>query len=374
MTSPSSLPANITRTDSHLADGREIHYYDTSGIERIAVDRRPAEEQAPVGELRYNALLNDWVAVAAHRQTRTFMPPKELCPLCPTATDATTLLTEIPEADYEVVVFDNRFPSLTKPTGDFRLPQTSALQSAEIEAAGKCEVVCFSSNHTGAFKDLAPHQVRVVLEAWRDRTAALAQLPYVQHVFPFENRGVEIGVTLPHPHGQIYGYSYLPIVTQQMLHAAQDYFEANGRVMLDDIIAREIADDVRVVARNDEWIAYVPYAARYPYEIHVAPLRSVPVLTELDDAACAAFADVYLEVLHRLDGVFEVEMPYIAAWHQAPLHTGHDVQRLHLQVTSIRRSPDKIKYLAGSESAMGAFISDVTPEQAAAQLRGVTLS
>ncbi len=373
MTTTSTLPAGITRADSHLADGREIHYYDTSGVVRNAVDRRPAEEQSPIGELRHNALLNDWVAVAAHRQTRTFMPPKELCPLCPTAADADTLLTEIPESDYEVVVFDNRFPSLTHPSSDFQLPHMHGLQSQHIEAAGKCEVVCFSSNHTGSFKELNESQVRVVLEAWRDRTAAMATHEHIQHVFPFENRGVEIGVTLPHPHGQIYGYSYLPIVTQQMLNAARAYFAANGSVLLDDIVAREIAAEIRIVARNSEWIAYVPFAARYPYEIHIAPLRSVALMTELDEAASKAFASVYLEVLRRLDAVFGVDMPYIAAWHQSPLREGHDVMRLHLQVTSIRRSPDKIKYLAGSESAMGAFISDVTPEQAAAQLREVVL-
>jgi UDPglucose--hexose-1-phosphate uridylyltransferase len=373
MANPTSLPAGVERTDSYLADGREIHYYDTQGQQRVAADRRPKEDLSPIGELRHNAVLDDWVAVAAHRQTRTFMPPKELCPLCPTAADATNLLTEIPEADYEVVVFDNRFPSLTRPSDAFTLPVMSGLQCESIEAAGKCEVVCFSSNHSGSFRELTPTQVRVVLEAWKDRTAALAALPDIQHVFPFENRGVEIGVTLPHPHGQIYGYSYLPIVTRQMLGAAQRYFAANGRVLLDDVVAREIADEIRIVARNDEWIAYVPFAARYPYEMHVAPLRGVALLTDLDEAASAAFADVYHEVLNRLDGVFGVEMPYIAAWHQAPLHEGHDVQRLHLQVTSIRRSPDKIKYLAGSESAMGAFISDVTPEQAAAQLREVVL-
>jgi UDPglucose--hexose-1-phosphate uridylyltransferase len=143
--------------------------------------------------------------------------------------------------------------------------------------------------------------------------------------------------------------------------------------LLDDLIAREIAEEIRIIARNTEWIAYVPFAARYPYEIHIAPLRTVSLLTELDESQSAAFADVYLEVLHRLDGVFDMEMPYIAAWHQSPIHVGRDVMRAHLQITSIRRAPDKIKFLAGSESAMGAFISDVTPEQAAAQLRGVEL-
>jgi UDPglucose--hexose-1-phosphate uridylyltransferase len=159
-----------------------------------------------------------------------------------------------------------------------------------------------------------------------------------------------------------------------MLRAATDYFERNGRVLLEDIVERELRDEVRIVAENAEWVAYVPFAARYPYEIHLAPRTSVALLTDLTESASAAFAEVYLEVLHRLDGVFGVEMPYIAAWHQSPLREGRDLMRLHLQITSIRRAPDKIKYLAGSESAMGAFISDVTPESAAAQLRSVVLT
>ena len=367
------LPAGVTRTDRSLADGRSIFYYDTAPNERDATDRRPVEPLSPIGELRHNALLDDWVAVAAHRQTRTFMPPKELCPLCPTAVDATVALTEIPEPDYEVVVFDNRFPSLTRPETGFALPEFTGLQDREVEAAGKCEVVCFSSNHTGSFRELTPAAARVVLEAWKDRTAELLALPDVLHVFCFENRGVEIGVTLPHPHGQIYGYSYLPATPKAMLQAAVAYRERTGRVLFEDLVARELQDEVRVVAQNDEWLAFVPFAARYPYEIHIAPRRPALRLTDLDEAQSAAFADVYLEALRRLDGVFGVDMPYIAAWHQAPLAPGADAMRLHLQVTSIRRSPDKIKYLAGSESAMGAFISDVTPEQAAADLRAVQL-
>jgi UDPglucose--hexose-1-phosphate uridylyltransferase len=366
------LAAHINRTQFFLADGRSIFYYDMHETNRTSADRRAKENKSPIGELRHDALRDDWVAIAAHRQTRTFMPPKELCPLCPTAVDADEkYLTEIPADSYEVVVFDNRFPSLTRPAAGFDLETPQALQASPLEAAGKCEVVCFSSNHTGSFKELSPSQVRIVLEAWKDRTAELGELPYVQHVFPFENRGTEIGVTLPHPHGQIYGYSYLPAQIKNMLTAADDFFARTSKVLLDEIVAREIREEVRVVAQNAEWVAYVPYAARYPYEIHLAPKRSVMRLPDLDDSASSSFAEIYLEVLKRLDGVFDMEMPYIAAWYQAPFVENAENMRLHLQVTSIRRAPNKIKYLAGSEAAMGAFIGDVTPEQSAAELRDV---
>jgi UDPglucose--hexose-1-phosphate uridylyltransferase len=211
------------------------------------------------------------------------------------------------------------------------------------------------------------------MEAWKQRTIALSELGDVVHVFPFENRGAEIGVTLPHPHGQIYGYSYLPQTVKTMMVASEGFFERTGMVLMDEIVTRELRDEVRVIARNSEWVAYVPYAARYPYEFHVAPLRSVMRLPDLDDVASDAFGEVYLEALRRLDGVFGVDMPYIAAWHQAPFVDGVEHMRLHLQVTSIRRSADKIKYLAGSESAMGAFLGDVTPEDAAAAMRAVIL-
>jgi UDPglucose--hexose-1-phosphate uridylyltransferase len=158
-----------------------------------------------------------------------------------------------------------------------------------------------------------------------------------------------------------------------MLDAAISHKEETGRVLLEDIVAREIKDEVRIVAKNADWVAYVPYAARYPFEIHVAPIRPVPDLAALDEVACENFAPIAKEVLQRLDGVFNTKMAYIAAWHQAPVRIGRDVLRLHWQVTSIRRAPGKLKYLAGSESAFGAFMMDVWPEQSAAQLRDVQI-
>ena len=152
-------------------------------------------------------LVNEWIAISAHRQHRIFLPPKELCPLCPSKGD---LLTEIPESDFEVVVFDNRSPSLTPQTEEYALPDYAGPETDLAKAIGKCEVVCFTADHGQSFCDLSPAQVRTLLEAWRDRTDELSKAPYIRHIAPFENRGEEIGVTLNHPHGQIYAYSYLP--------------------------------------------------------------------------------------------------------------------------------------------------------------------
>lgn len=362
------IERDVVRTDRVMSDGRTIRYYDTSGQQRTALDLREKEDQPGIGELRLDPLLNEWVAMASHRQGRTFLPPKELCPLCPTKPG---LLSEIPEADYEVVVFDNRFPSLRPPGDDWSLPTELNLDTPIVDSAGKCEVVCFTAEHATSFKDLPQARIATLLTAWRDRTAEISRLPFIEQVFIFENRGEEIGVTLFHPHGQIYAYSYITPRTEKMLAVARAHKERTGKVLMDEIVAREIRDEVRIVAKNKSWIAYVPWASRYPFEIHVAPLRPVADLTELDDEQSADFPAIAKEVMLRLDGVFGIEMAYIAAWHQAPVRVGRELLRLHWQITSVRRQPGKLKYLAGSESAMGAFIMDMKPEQSAAQLRNV---
>ena len=366
----SKLGAGVTRTDRPLSDGRTIRYYDTQDQVRAVADKREKAEQPGIGELRLDPLVNEWVAMASHRQGRVFLPPKELCPLCP-STSAN--LTEVPEEDFEVVVFDNKSPSLRPPVGDWALPDMAGPDTDTGSAAGKCEVICFTADHGQSFKDLSTERIRVLLEAWIDRTRELSQEKFIQHITPFENRGEEVGVTLAHPHGQIYAYSYMPPKVARMLEVAKKHKERTGKVLFDEIVAREIKDEERIVAENRHWVAYVPYAARYSFEIHVAPKVSVADLSELTPEVADAFPAIAKEVLQRLDGVFDIPMAYIAAWHQAPVREGRDLLRLHWQITSVRRAPGKLKYLAGSESSMGAFIMDLRPEQSAAQLREVKL-
>ncbi|GAA0904342.1 galactose-1-phosphate uridylyltransferase [Virgisporangium aurantiacum] len=352
------------RTAVTLADGRELIYFDDlPGSDRTAADTRDLPPPPPASELRYDPLLDEWVAVAAHRQTRTYKPPTTECPLCPSTPD---FASEIPAADYDVAVFENRFPSFSARVAG--VGGTSITPVTPTRAgAGRCEVVCFTSDHNGSFAGLTPARVRTVVDAWADRTEALTALPEVEQVFCFENRGEEIGVTLHHPHGQIYAYPYIPQRTRQHLASV-----ARHPDLFADVVAAE-SGGPRVVAANDHWTAFVPAFARWPYEIHVYPLAPVPDIPSLSDDFRDAFGPVYLEVLRRLDGLFGVSMPYIAAWYQAPARTGRDAYRLHLQVTSNRRAPGKLKFMAGSEAAMGAWVNDVPPEQAAAQLREVAL-
>jgi UDPglucose--hexose-1-phosphate uridylyltransferase len=361
----------MKRTAIQLADGRELIYFDErDDAVRDEIDRRDLPTQPPAAELRYDPLVDEWVAIAAHRQTRTFLPAAGDCPLDPSSAERST---EIPAYDYDVVVFENRFPSF-----NYRLPVDPLTDPTRLSPArpaiGRCEVVCFTPDHNASFASLSPERVRTVMAALIDRTAELSALPEVAHVFCFENRGEEIGVTLHHPHGQIYAYPFVPSRTLAMLRAARRYSDETGGLLGADILAAERAAQVRVVAANEHWTAYVPAAARWPFEVHVVPHRHVLNLPGLTDAEVAAFGPVYLDVLRRCDALFDGPLPYISAWHQAPVrHPDRDLAYLHLQLTSPRRAAAKLKYLAGSESAMGAFVNDVRPEHAAALLKEVRL-
>ncbi|MGO4753025.1 galactose-1-phosphate uridylyltransferase, partial [Streptomyces sp. 2MCAF27] len=231
------------------------------------------------------------------------------------------------------------------------------------------------SDHNASFADLTVEQAALVLEAWTDRTAELAELPSVEQVFCFENRGKEIGVTLGHPHGQIYGYPFATPRTQLMLRSLAEHRERTGRNLFDDVIADERADGRRIVMDGEHWIAFVPYAAHWPYEVHLYPKRRVPDLRDLDEGARTEFPQMYLELLKRFDRIFgegEPPTPYIAAWHQAPFSMADRGEfALHLELFTIRRTSGKLKFLAGSESGMNVFINDVPPEAAAERLREV---
>jgi UDPglucose--hexose-1-phosphate uridylyltransferase len=360
----------VKRTTAQLADGRDIIYFDEDdSAVRELVDRRDLPPPPPASQLRYDPLTGEWVAVAAHRQTRTFLPPSDQCPLCPSRGGR---LTEIPAGDYDVVVFENRFPSFSARVAE-EPPELTPFTPVR-PAVGRCEVVCFTANHDASFAALPPRRVRTVIDALADRTAELSADPAVAQVFCFENRGVEIGVTLHHPHGQIYAYPFLPPRTQRMLAAARDHAaRTGGRNLYEDVLAAERAAGDRVVTENAHWTAYVPAAARWPYEVQLAPHRPVPDLPALTGAERDAFGPLYLDLLRRFDALFGIDdpTPYVAAWHQAPVREGRELGYLHLQLFTIRRAPGKLKYLAGSESAMGVFINDVPPEAAATALREI---
>jgi UDPglucose--hexose-1-phosphate uridylyltransferase len=360
----------MRKTVGKLADGREIIYFDDSADAplRTAVDQRDLPDQAPASQMRRDPLTGEWVGIAAHRQTRTYKPPAGLCPLCPSEPGRST---EVPESAYDVVVFENRFPSFAQgvPEVESSIPGNALI--AQGAGRGRCEVVCFTSNHTSSFGALSPQRVRTVVDAWADRTTELSLLPGVEQVFCFENRGEDIGVTLAHPHGQIYGYPFVTPKTELMLATSKEYYEKNGRHVLGDVLAAERESGIRVVIESKHWTAVVPGAARWPVEVHVIPHRQVATIAELTSEERDDFAVVYLEVLRKFDVMYDAELPYIAAWHQSPVNADPKLSWLHLEVFSIKRAADKLKYLAGSESGMAVWINDVTPEQIAEKLRAL---
>lgn len=358
----------MRRSVRHLADGREIIYFDDTpdAPERTARDTRDLPPQAPHSEIRRDPLTGEWVGMATHRQTRTYLPPADLCPLDPSRPGRPT---EIPESTYDVVVFENRFPSFAPSVPDTP-PTVDGMPMVPLAPGrGRCEVVCFTADHDSSFRQLPASRVRTVMDVWADRTLELGRMTGIAQVFPFENRGEEIGVTLHHPHGQIYGYPFVTPRTERMLAEARGYQELHGRPVMGDVLAAERSAGRRVIAMGEHWTAFVPAAARWPVEVHMVPHRQVPDLPALGDDERDDFAELYLRVLHMLDALYDRPLPYIAAWHQAPVRVDRDLAWLHLEVFSILRTADKLKYLAGSESGMGVWINDVTPEQIADRLR-----
>lgn len=393
----------VRKTAIKLADGRDLFYFDDSepyvsgAATRRSDDPRPLPPRFEPGDgtavsgpiMRRDPLTGDWIPMAAHRMNRTFLPPADANPLGPARPGATYQDGEIPDTDYDVVVFENRFPSLLEVPGVNNAETHPDGQDlfCERPANGRCEVVCFGPDLHTNLVSMGSGRMRTVIEAWADRTAALSALPQIKQVFVFENHGEDIGVTLSHPHGQIYAYPYLTPKTAAMLRQARALADKTGDPEVNLIASvrdAEVRAGTRLVAQNAHWVLYVPVAARWPIEFHLVPRRIVPDFAALDAAQRESLADIYLKMMivanhfHREPARGEDAQPgaylpvnYISAWHQAPVAPadGRGQLGLHCEFFSFQRAPGKLKYLAGSESGMGAWISDTTPERIATRAR-----
>ena len=292
---------------------------------------------------RYNELRGEEVAYAVHRQDRTFLPPEDHCPLDPTRPGGPA--TEIPFPAFEIVVFDNLFPSFEAPEG-------------------AAEVVVYTDDHHGSFAGLEPGRAQALMGVWRQRYEELGARPDVAYVLIFENRGVEVGTTLHHPHGQIYAFPFVPPVPALELAADARLGGCAPCVLLE----RELADGERVLHANDDVVAYVPYAARWPYEVHVVLREHRPSLVECTPGELASLASALQAVTRGFDRLFEREFPYMMVLHQAPTD-GALAGHLHVEFYPPLRTATKLKYLAGCEQGAGTFIMDVAPEDSASALR-----
>jgi UDPglucose--hexose-1-phosphate uridylyltransferase len=347
-------------------DGRALTLYARAPMTEIAPAPSPFAE--PLGRfphLRHHPLRGEWITYAAHRQDRTFLPPPEYNPLAVTVDPANP--TELPVGNWDVAVFDNRFPSLS--LGAREAPE---LIVDTAPGTGKCEVVVFTQDRESSLGALPLSHIELLLQVWADRTARLGALDAIEYVLPFENRGAEVGVSLHHPHGQLYAYPTVPPVPARMQQVAQAYYAQHGRGVLADHIQRERSAGDRVLYDGDHAIAFVPACARYPYEVWVAPIEPVATFCDLSDAQRSDLARALKTVLMKYDGLWDRPFPYLMAWYQAPLDGApHPESHLHAEFYPPYRTRDKLKYLAGTELAAGWFAMDALPEDKARDLQAV---
>lgn len=321
-----------------------------------------------MSELRWNPIAREWVVTATHRQDRTFLPPADFCPLCPTKPGG--FPTEMPEGGYEFAVFENKFPS-------FRLdPHEPAVEPEGLydvrPSVGACEVVLYSQKHDSTLAEASVDDLERLIRVWRDRYETLGAKADIDYVFIFENKGTAIGVTLHHPHGQIYAFSYLPPIVERELASAAAHHAKTSRCLHCDVLAQERSDGRRIVAEGEHFIAFIPFYARYPYELHLYSKAHRASMSEFSPEEDRDLARVLSTVLQKFDNLWGISMPYIMVMHQNPTDgLDHPGAHFHIEFYPPLRTQQKMKYLAGCESGAGTFINDTLPEDKAAELRTV---
>jgi UDPglucose--hexose-1-phosphate uridylyltransferase len=320
-----------------------------------------------VNQLRWDPTLRECVAYATHRQDRTFLPPPEYCPLDPTKQGG--FPTEVPREHYDIVVFENKFPSLARDAPEPDEKGTALTPTAP--GRGVCEVVLYSDDHDATLAGMSERRIRNLIEVWADRYAELGVREEVRYVFIFENKGEAIGVTLHHPHGQIYAYPFVPPRPGKELEAAREHRAQSGRCLHCDLLSQEHEDGRRIVAKGAHFSAFIPFYAHFPFEAHVYSRRCASSIADLDAAERWDLARVLKRLLVGYDALFGFSLPYMMVMHQSPTD-GDDyegVAHFHIEFYPPNRTADKLKYLAGSETGAGAFIVDVLPERTAQTLR-----
>ena len=307
---------------------------------------RPESWQPP--QLRFNPLRNEWTSYSTSRNSRPFLPNS--CPLCLPEISGRQV-TEVPEGlvCFDIAVFENMFPALS---GDI----------------GTTEVIVYTAHHDTNLLQLPLTHVQAIVQVWQERSAILGQ--NYNYIYIFENKGEVIGVTLHHPHGQIYAFHDAPPTLSKELESARNYFEIHKKCLVCELRDQEQKEQIRVIAENNSMIAFVPKSARYPYEVHVTSKQHRPLIEHLDADECLDLAKILKCVIYRLNKLFEFEMPYVMAQHQGPSdQPDNPSYHWHIEFYPPYRSANKLKYLAGVEVGMGFFVNDTLPEESAAQLR-----
>ncbi len=327
-----------------------------------------------MSHLRLDPLSGEWVVVAARRMRRPLTHSAAACPFCPAppgADAATRAASEAPDAAYDVAVFENRFPALggeADPLGG--LPAGAAA----APAGGRAEVVLYAPQHDTHLGELPERRVRLLVEVWSQRTLALEADPGVACVFVFENRGHDAGQTIDHPHGQIYGYPWVPPRIAREAEVAQRHRAWEGQCLQCALLRRDEALGERVVDAEGDWVALVPFAPRFPSEVHLVPRRHLGALPDLDAAEVTALARLLRRTVRRYDGLYGTPLPYMMGVYQRPRALAQaGLWHLRLAFYPVQRAAGRLKYLASSESGAGVFLLDASPEDMAAALRAVRL-
>jgi UDPglucose--hexose-1-phosphate uridylyltransferase len=317
-------------------------------------------------QLRWNAILQQWVVVSTHRQGRPQMPA-DWCPFCPGS-------GSVPN-NYDVYLYPNDFPAFSSDAQPFEPYRSELGLFATTGARGACDVVLYSPDHTLPPSQLSLESWRKIVHLWTKRTAELALIPDVATVEVFENCGEAIGVTMPHPHGQIYAMPFVPPVMQVELASSQNYAASDparlnqGACLFCDVLSGEIEQKERIVFSNQSVVVFVPFAARFPSELAIFPRRHVRSLLDLTETEQVDLAEAISVSRRKLDNLYGFLMPLMMAVKQAPLKQTTPPYHLHVQFLPIQRSATKLKYLATIETGFGTFLADTRPEEKAEDLR-----
>jgi len=214
-------------------------------------------------------------------------------------------------------------------------------------------------------------KINNLINVWKDRYLVLGGKKFIKYVLIFENKGKEIGVTLSHPHGQIYAFSYIPPVVLEELKSSEKFYKKNKKCLHCKIIEEELREGSRIVASNKDFVAFIPFYAAWPYEVHIYCLRHLGSLCELDDREVASLSKIIKDLINRYNKLFNSRMPYVMILHQEPTdNKSYDYYHFHFEFYPPYRTKNKLKYLAGCELGTGTFINDTLPEEKAAELRG----
>ena len=313
-----------------------------------------------MAELRWNPLIKDWVMIASNRQGRPQMP-KDWCPFCPGS-------GKVPEA-FDVYEYDNDFPALKQNPDEPDPVGTDFFKTAE--SYGKCEVILYSPEHTVTLPDLSDAHVGKLVDLWCERFTALAADGKIKYVFIFENRGAVVGVTMPHPHGQIYGYSYVPKKLELEVEAAREHRKETGVCLFCDIIKNETEFGKRIIFRNEHFTVLLPFYSEYPYGVYIYANRHMPYITDMTEEEGKSLARTVKETVGMLDSLFGNAFPYMMCMHNAPVNVGDMSEDFHFHIEFFppMRSKDKQKFNASSETGAWAHCNPTCPEENAVELR-----